>query len=514
MEVNEKEIIRLRRERNIAVKRYKEIERALIGLKHSNKLLKEERDFLEDVIRQIPQSIICIDKSLKVKLKNKEAEKIFDLPEDEPLDATCRDYLKMDVCKGGCFFDRLKPGDPPLSSTTTYFKKSGEKRHIRVIGAPIRTDEDEVLEVVEMALLTDERPTPEVEDERLIGPLKYSSLEIFPIPLILLDRNYRIILSNNPFCTFFDKKKEDFYGKDVFDLFGSKRLIQALSALTQKKDILAKSVEVEINSKVLNLRLSKIETDIESPFFLVLIEDITKRKDIEKRLVNSEKLASLGQLAAGMAHEIRNPLNIITSAAYYLKSRLEGGDSDILRNIEHIQRESSRANKIITKVLDFSHPSEAMDVLCEIQEAIEEALFLSEKQVPALKTIDVVKEYLAKDPKIPGDPVQLQEVFVNLITNACEAMPQGGRLVIQTFDTIDEGKSYIGISIKDTGCGIPKKELNKIFDPFFSTKKMSTGLGLTITYGIVERHKGKIEVYSEPGKGTTFVVKFPKVFVD
>jgi two-component system NtrC family sensor kinase len=220
-------------------------------------------------------------------------------------------------------------------------------------------------------------------------------------------------------------------------------------------------------------------------------------------LVQSEKLASLGQLAAGVAHEINNPLTNILLDAEAIRD-MEMDEDSRKERLDEIVSQVEVTGKIVTNLLEFSRQSEPMTMPTEIEKLIDEALEIA---ILNTRDVEVIKDYEGNLPEVKGDPIQLKQVFLNIILNSLQAMSKGGRLEIAT-GMEDE---FIRISFEDTGTGISRENLDKVFDPFFTTNKVGegTGLGLSLCLGIIERHGGKIDVQSQPGKGSVFTVRLP-----
>jgi signal transduction histidine kinase len=230
-------------------------------------------------------------------------------------------------------------------------------------------------------------------------------------------------------------------------------------------------------------------------------------REAQQQLIQSEKMASVGQLAAGVAHEINNPLGTILLYSHMLLEKL--GEKDARRDeLETVAKEASRCRDIVRGLLDFARQRKLQSEDIDLNQILIELLSLVSNQ-PSFQKVEIVKILDPSLPLMSGDPVQLKEVFSNILSNAGEAMPEGGRMTVTS--KFNNGGRTIEVSIRDTGCGIPTANLNKIFMPFFTTKKIGqgTGLGLAIAYGIVKMHRGSIEVESTEGKGTTFVVKLP-----
>ncbi len=226
---------------------------------------------------------------------------------------------------------------------------------------------------------------------------------------------------------------------------------------------------------------------------------------MEEQLRSSEKLASLGTLAAGVAHEINNPLTGILLYASILNSdkRL---DPSLLPDVERVISETQRCAGIVKDLLEFSRESSPEKETVALDTVLDDVVTFFHKQ-PDFSTITINKYFHGALPPVSVDPNQIRQVFMNIVINAGHAMPHGGVLEISTYLTPD-GK-YACASLKDSGFGIAEENLTKIFDPFFTTKSEGTGLGLSISYGIINNNGGKIEVQSTVGEGTAFIVMFP-----
>jgi len=227
----------------------------------------------------------------------------------------------------------------------------------------------------------------------------------------------------------------------------------------------------------------------------------------QQQIMKSERLATLGQLAAGVAHEINNPLGAVLMYSHLSLEEMKTGDPQ-RKNVEKVVGEATRCKDIVKGLLDFARQTEPKVEELDVNEILERTLSLVEHQA-LLQNVKITRAFSASLPKVMIDGNQMQQVFTNIILNAAEAVHGEGELTVATGVPPD-GKA-IEIELTDTGCGIPQENLGKIFDPFFTTKEVGrgTGLGLAVSYGIVARHKGTIDVKSEPGKGTTFIVRLP-----
>jgi two-component system NtrC family sensor kinase len=238
------------------------------------------------------------------------------------------------------------------------------------------------------------------------------------------------------------------------------------------------------------------------------VEERTKElTEMQAHLLQSEKLASLGKLAAGIAHEINNPLGGILIYSHLLLEDTNK-NSPYYENLKKIVKETSRCKDIVKGLLEFARPKEPETSLTGINDIVNRSLAIIERQA-LFQNIKIKKSYSSELPKIVADSAQLQQVFTNIILNAAEAMDGNGTLTLRTF--LDGGGRYINIQFSDTGHGIKEEDRRRLFEPFFTTKEVGkgTGLGLAISYSIIQKHQGTIEVSSQAGQGATFTVKLP-----
>jgi len=248
--------------------------------------------------------------------------------------------------------------------------------------------------------------------------------------------------------------------------------------------------------------------------------DITEFKEIQTRLVLFQKMESIGQLAAGVAHEINTPLGIILGYAQLLMEDVPQ-DGDIYNDLQTIERQSKICRRIVADLLRFSRHTESMESITtslDVNESIEEVVSIVEHTYK-LDRVEIEKNYYPNLPAFKGDKEKIRQVFVNLLNNAFYAIGTDGTIRIKT--SFDNENDEIVISVADTGIGIPHEKIDRIFDPFYTTKPVGegTGLGLSITFGIIQEHGGRIEVESPPSsawyiegkgaKGTGFIIHLP-----
>jgi hypothetical protein len=248
-----------------------------------------------------------------------------------------------------------------------------------------------------------------------------------------------------------------------------------------------------------------VSKDLEQIGRLIIFDDVTDRDELERRLVQADKLSSIGLLAAGVAHEVNTPLAVISTYAQMLAKQISG-DEQKAKLLEKIAKQTFRASEIVNSLLNFSRTGTTEFIDLDLNRVIRETATLIEHQ---LSKASVQTRLNLSDslPKIRGNSGKLQQVFLNLFLNARDSMPEGGTLAVRTWT--EAGFAHIEVS--DTGHGISADHLARIYDPFFTTKaaRKGTGLGLSITYGIVQEHNGIIEVESRLDAGTRFRLEFP-----
>jgi len=249
---------------------------------------------------------------------------------------------------------------------------------------------------------------------------------------------------------------------------------------------------------------NKIQSFIDKYFFKGTQEEMARENErLMEEIQRTERLRSVGTLAAGMAHEIKNPLSAIKTFTEYLPQK--HNDPEFVDKFHRIvSMETEKINDIVQQLLDFSKPKPLHLEEVHLHDIIDGTLHLLSKDL-INRRVDMQRSYDNELSKIYGDRTQLEQVFLNIFLNAIEAMVNGGNLGVATQRT----NKWFTVKISDTGVGISRDQLHRVFDPFFSTKTNGTGLGLSIVHGIIKKHGGSVEIESVVGKGSTFIIKLP-----
>lgn len=242
--------------------------------------------------------------------------------------------------------------------------------------------------------------------------------------------------------------------------------------------------------------------------FNEMIKGLRERRELEDRLIRAEHLSKIGQLASGIAHEVRNPLNLVNLSIDHLKAKYTPGDprdkEEFLKIVSNIKADIHRLNGMISNFLDYGKPLKLNIQPASLTDMVEEVVSLAEGKL-AEQRISVERRFREAMPSIPLDGQQIKACILNIFLNAVQAMPKGGRLTVET--AMDD--SFASLVIKDTGMGIAREHIPEIFEPYFTTKDTGIGLGLAITKRIIEEHNGRIGIISEPNNGTVVTIELP-----
>ena len=483
------------------------------------------KELLESIFESMEGGVLTVDKSGIITSFNRSAEEITGFKKEEALGQKCSDIMKSEICGDICPLpDTLEMGKPIFNYEIMITRKTGDKVPVNITTSPLLSRDNAVIGAVEnFRDLT--------KHEGLWGRLRKERnkaqqyLNIAGVIIVAINSKGVVTLINKKGCEVLGYDEEEIVGKNWYDLCvperDKKERKDAFLKLMAGKEKMVEDYENSVvnksgEEKIIAWRNTLIKDEKGNILdTLSSREDITKRKQTEEELIRSEKLVSLGQLAASVAHEVNNPLAGIMVYVKLLLKKHRANEIQSEKTEEQLikmEKELDRTTRIIRSLLDFARLSEPSMRPVEINKVIEAALQLVGNQIN-LENIVLEKNLDAHLPLVLADVDKMQQVLINIILNAIQAMLEGGKLTIATSvaDRIfmhDSFKKAVRIDISDTGVGIPRENLDKLFNPFFTTKEKGkgVGLGLSVVHGIIGKHKGRIDVDSELSKGTTFTI--------
>jgi PAS domain S-box-containing protein len=460
------------------------------------------KEFLDNILASMQGGLFTIDKDARITSFNRAAEQITGFKKEEVLNKKCYTILRSNICNSKCRLKRtLETGESMSNYDATIKDKAGKEIPINVTTSALRSSNNEIIGALEIFRdLTEHKALWDQLREERDKAQQY--LSVARVIIVALNEKGEVTLINKRGIEVLGYKEEEIIGKNWFDFCVPAKtrhkvrefflnLIAGEFKATEyyENPILTKGGEERIiawHNTTLKDKKGQIIGTLSSG------EDITERKLTEAELLRSEKLASVGQLAAGVAHEVNNPLSGILVYIKLLLKKYEQNKlqtEDTKKQLEKIGKETERCSRIIKNLLDFSRQTEVKLRPVDINKVIE-------------ATFEII-----------GHQISLENIKIEVILNAAQAMPDGGDLTITT--SVAEGvkvgnsiRDAVRIDISDTGVGIAKENLDKLFTPFFTTKEKGkgVGLGLSVVHGIIERHHGKITIESNPVDGTTFSI--------
>lgn len=390
---------------------------------------------------------------------------------------------------------------------------SAHKRTEEALEIQVRERTSELIEAIEkLKKEIAERKRAEEEIRRAAEEWSLTFDSITDL-VSIQDRDFSLVRVNKAFAEVFKKKPEELIGKHCYEVVhGTKEPwpdCPHKEALETKKPVRKEFFEpnLAIYLEVSSLPIFNKKGEVVSAVHIA--SDITERKLLQEQLIQSEKLAAVGELISGVAHEINNPLTGIIGFAQLLKEEASGLNKDEQKQLELIYSEALRVKKIVSNLLSFARKQKPEKKPADINSVVEIVLDMRGYEL-RIDNISVNKEFEEELPRVEVDVQQMEQVFLNIINNAHQAMSEAhgkGNLTIRTYTKGD----MVRIEFIDDGPGISKKNLTKIFNPFFTTKGVGkgTGLGLSVSYGIIKEHNGNIFAESEEGKGAKFIIELP-----
>ena len=467
------------------------------------------KDFLESVVENLSESIIVNDLDGRIVYYNKGSEKIFGYRPDEVLG---KHIMILGVRKPNVL-EEIRKGNT-FRGELVHTRKSGERCTSYVICIPLKDEQGKPMAMVGSARdLTEEKEINRLKafNEKVVTSLNDG--------IQIVDKDGHITFINRRFEEIIGWDREqiinrhycDFVAKESLDKF--KKETEAWNG-TKGKKVIETTYVTKDNARIpVIVSVSCLQSEDNSDGMIIAVTDITEVKILKAELFQSEKMTLLGKLAGEIAHEINNPLSGLIIATQMLMEDAQAGQVDpkeLYGELKSIEDDARRCKRFIEKVLNFSRIIPEEKRLLNVNDTIEDALVLVQRQAQ-LDNISIQKTFSAGDLLVWGNSNNLQQVFINIVNNAREALsPAGGVIAMKTRGTAKKRKKQAVIEISDTGKGIPEAMMAKVFDSFFTTKDKGTGLGLSVSKRIIEEHGGTISVSNRETGGASFVITLPR----
>ncbi|MBU4425723.1 MAG: PAS domain S-box protein [Proteobacteria bacterium] len=489
----------------------------LSGLLPKKAELKSQTDEYPDLFELVPCIITVQDRNYKLVRYNHEFAERFD---PKPGAYCFNAYKGLNEKCSNCPVEKTFEDGRSHWSEESGLNKDGTIAHWVVKTSPIKNHEGEIVAAMEMCL--DITPMKQLKEKLEKSEKRYHAIfNNIPNPVFVLDLDtLEIFDCNNNVEPVYGYQRDEIIKGSFLDMFKNEDREEYASKLKTSAFISqAKQVTKEGRTLFVNIRVSPLEY-LGRTVLLVVTSDITKRLETEQQLIQASKMATLGEMATGVAHELNQPLSVIETASSFFmrkinkKERIE--DENLFTMAKKIRSNVDRATKIIHHMREFGRKSDVTKRKTDTNKVLNKALEIFTQQLK-LREIEVVKELQEDLPPILADSNRLEQVFINLLINARDAIEakweesdhKGGDKKISLKTGSKDG--MVIIEVKDTGIGIPQSIFDKIFEPFFTTKKVGrgTGLGLSISYGIIQDFGGSIHVLSNKNGGASFVIKLP-----
>lgn len=469
---------------------------------------------LESILQSAMDAIITVDEAQRILLFNGAAERMFQCPAKEAIGQSLDQFIPAQFRQAHRQHIE-KFGHSGVTSrrmgelgTVTGLRRDGAEFPVEAAISHITVEGKKFYTVI-LRDITERKRAERLmrqSEERYRRLIEVSPLAIF------VNRDDRVIFINDAGLRLFGAvKASEILGKSPFELFHPDchaAIRERIRRLVENGTVLPAVEEkiIKVDGTVADVEVSAARfVDEEGPAIVAMIRDISEQKQLQEQLRRTERVAELGTLASGMAHEIGTPMNVILGRAEYLMDRVK--DEPVKKGLQTIVAQVERITKVMNQLLSFARRRPPERRALDLKEVVETSVEIFQERL-ARSRIRVTLELDPHCPRVHADPDQMHQVLINMIMNAIHAMPTGGELRIGVAPAQDR----VRLTVADTGHGIPPDTLAHIFDPFFTTKEFGkgTGLGLTVVKGILDEHGGAISVDSEPGRGTTFTILLPR----
>lgn len=476
--------------------------------------LKVNNLFLETLFEGISEEIMVIDQDFLIQDVNNVFLKRYGLNKDDVLGKKCHEiaYRSNVPCNFGgqvCPLEKAKKTGRRVEVTHYHEPEEGESQELVRIMYPLSQEGKAPALFVEI--------TRNVTEYRnMISRLKASEKKFKAIldkatdAIISIEEGHKIILFNNAAQRIFGYSRHEVLGKDLSMLIPAKygdhyRFIKRFID-TKTPKVIGRTMPLTAlrkNGEEFPIQLGLSHHQMKDGItFTAIIRDVSTQKKLERKLLQSERLAAVGQTVAHVAHEIRNPLMIIGGFSHQIRGSLT--DQKAVRKLDMILDEVIRLEKLVANLGDFTREYKLVKRPADINSVIRDVLKIM-GEIYSSDKYEIAAGLSSNLKEINCDPDKLKQVFMNILANGIEAMEEGGKIAI----TSQQRSEGVEIRIADEGVGISEEDLLRIFEPFYTTRERGSGLGLSISYKIVAAHKGDIWAVSMPGEGTTFIIRLP-----
>ena len=479
--------------------------------------VEEDRARLQEILDTLPDVVMVLDPEMRIVRVNRRFEHVARTPRDEAkgqfcYEAFCRSNRLMNCVDDGCPFMQVMR---TRSSVTLIHRAEGGRRgrpgYYQIIANPVFNEDGEIVRIVETSREITEQVLLKRETEESARRFRQILDAVHGI-ITIKDLQGRYQLVNPRAERLFGMSREAMLGKTSVEVFDGELAcrireqddeVTSTGGHTVSEDVMVFEGKQHV---LLSERFPLTDYKGDVVGVCCVARDVTQQRELQREVLQSERLAAVGKLAAGVAHELNNPLTGILTFAEDLMLDTEEGD-ELREDYQLIVNETLRCRRIVRDLLDFSRQQAPQRQAQDINPVLRRSVTMVERQA-SFHDVAFDLALTAELPLVNLDPGQLQQVILNLVINARDAMDSRGAIRIETRPG-DDGRSVV-LSVTDDGCGIPAEQLDRIFEPFFSTKgDQGNGLGLPAVASIVDQHGGRVDVTSEVGVGTTFHLVFP-----
>ncbi len=479
---------------------------------------RENDAWLAAIIRSSDDAIISKTLEGIVTSWNPAAERIFGYREAEMIGQSITRIIPEErTSEEEQILERIRRGETVDHLETVRVTKGGRRIDISLTSSPIKDEQGRIIGASKIARDITEHMRAAAAVHRSEAQTD-AIFEAASDAILIVDQSGVITSANRKTEEMFGYPREALMGQPLEMLLPERlrgRHIGHRAAYFQEPHVRPMGRGLDLVARrgdgsefPVEISLSYMETE-DGRRALAFVTDITRRQAMERAARQAERLSALGRLSAGIAHEVNNPIGIISSRIeiMLLDAEAQPLPGTVTEDLRVLHRHAQRVARIAHGLLSFARESSAAQEPVDLNHVVEETLLLMEKDL-AKGGITIRRSLPSNLPPVHGDPSALQQVVMNLLTNAGDALGRGGEISLETCVVSGE-KGRVRLTVRDTGPGISPDVLPRIFDPFYTTKPDGTGLGLSISYGIVSEHKGTIDVESLPGRGTTFILTFP-----